>query len=113
MIANAASFVLPILTPANLLVFWDGMSPLGQWLLAFGMPSVLAIGVTCWVLRMVFKKDMVEAIEGTLVAGPLSEDGKLVVEGPGVMVAVLLVASAGIIASKAGVVQWQNVSFPS
>ncbi|HEY5213591.1 MAG TPA: SLC13 family permease, partial [Acidobacteriaceae bacterium] len=34
MIANAASFVLPISNPANLVVFRTGMPPLGQWLLA-------------------------------------------------------------------------------
>jgi arsenical pump membrane protein len=31
LIANAASFVLPISNPANLVVFHKGMPPLGQW----------------------------------------------------------------------------------
>ncbi len=34
LIANAASFVLPISNPANLVVFHQGMPPLGQWLLS-------------------------------------------------------------------------------
>ena len=41
LIANAASFVLPISNPANLVVFHGGaMPPLGQWLLSFGVPSI-------------------------------------------------------------------------
>ena len=43
LIANAASFVLPISNPANLVVFHQGMPPLGQWLLSFGVPSLLSI----------------------------------------------------------------------
>ncbi len=35
MIANAASFVLPISNPANLVVFRQGMPPLGRWLDCF------------------------------------------------------------------------------
>ena len=52
LIANAASFVLPISNPANLVVFHSGgMPPLGQWLLFFGIPSVLSIATTYAVLR--------------------------------------------------------------
>jgi arsenical pump membrane protein len=45
-VANAASFVLPISNPSNLLVFAGRMPALGTWLAAFGLPSVLAIAVT-------------------------------------------------------------------
>ena len=38
LIANAASFVLPISNPANLVVFRSGMPPLGRWLLSFLVP---------------------------------------------------------------------------
>src|SRR4029077_17244907 len=38
-IANAASFVLPISNPANLVVFQGAMPPLENWMLAFGVPS--------------------------------------------------------------------------
>ncbi|MES2221717.1 MAG: arsenic transporter [Acidobacteriota bacterium] len=45
-IANAASFVLPISNPANLVVF-DGQLPaLGEWLRIFLFPSVAAIAMT-------------------------------------------------------------------
>ncbi|GEP00343.1 arsenic transporter [Methylobacterium haplocladii] len=51
-IANAASFVLPISNPANLVVFADHMPPLTRWLAMFALPSVLAIGATYAVLRL-------------------------------------------------------------
>src|SRR6202165_412472 len=49
-IANAASFVLPISNPANLVIFRNHMPPL-QWLGRFALPSVLSIAVTYAVLR--------------------------------------------------------------
>ena len=94
MIANAASFVLPISNPANLVVFREGMPPLGRWLVAFGVPSILSIGVTYWALRLIFKEEMTVAIEETVAAEPLSANGKLVVSGLVGTVAVLLTASA-------------------
>src|SRR5206468_1557555 len=42
-IANAASFVLPISNPANLVLYAGNMPPLGKWLLTFGLPSVASI----------------------------------------------------------------------
>ena len=51
LVANAASFVLPISNPANLVVFASHMPPLGQWLMRFGIASILSIVVTFLVLR--------------------------------------------------------------
>ncbi|MEH3117286.1 MAG: arsenic transporter [Methylorubrum populi] len=51
-IANAASFVLPISNPANLVVFAEHMPPLGRWLATFTLPSVLAIVATYVALRL-------------------------------------------------------------
>src|SRR5580700_8790049 len=45
-IANAASFVLPISNPANLVVFHNQMPPLGSWLLSFAVPCLLSIATT-------------------------------------------------------------------
>lgn len=46
-IANAASFVLPISNPANLVIFGNGdMPPLSLWLAIFTLPSIAAIVVT-------------------------------------------------------------------
>src|SRR6202789_4295243 len=58
LIANAASFVLPISNPANLVVFDGAMPPLGRWLLSFGLPSVLAILTTYFALRWLFRRDL-------------------------------------------------------
>jgi arsenical pump membrane protein len=51
-IANAASFVLPISNPANLVVYATHMPPLMQWLARFALPSALAILATYLVLRL-------------------------------------------------------------
>src|SRR6202161_2481251 len=61
-IANAASFLLPISNPANLVVFHSQMPPLGQWLLSFGVPSVLSIGTTLVVLLWVYRRELCERI---------------------------------------------------
>ena len=69
-IANAASFVLPISNPANLVVFHTDMPPLGRWLLLFGVPSVLSIVVTYIVIRWIFRKQLCGRIECTRGAVP-------------------------------------------
>ena len=51
-IANAASFVLPISNPANLVIYGDHMPPLLQWLPRYLLPSVLSITATYLVLRL-------------------------------------------------------------
>jgi arsenical pump membrane protein len=94
MIANAASFVLPISNPANLVVFHTNMPPLGRWLLSFGLPSIVSIAATYLVLRLVFRKELAAGTEEDDGAMPLSANGKIVVGGIASMVAVLLAASA-------------------
>ena len=104
MIANAASFVLPISNPANLVVFRLQMPPLGRWLLSFGLPSMLSIAATYVILRLVFRKELTGGIgeDDTakplslkpLSAQPLSMPGKIVLAGIAFMVAVLLTASS-------------------
>ncbi len=51
-IANAASFVLPISNPANLVVFGAQMPPMSEWLRYFAVPSVAAILATYVALRL-------------------------------------------------------------
>ncbi|MGN6764750.1 MAG: arsenic transporter [Rhizobiaceae bacterium] len=50
-IANAASFVLPISNPANLVVYSSHMPPLFEWLPLFALPSLAAIVATYGMLR--------------------------------------------------------------
>ena len=94
MIANAASFVLPISNPANLVVFRLQMPPLGRWLLSFGLPSILSIAATYLVLRFVFRRELAANTGEADAAGPLSTNGKIVLGGIACVVAVLLTASA-------------------
>lgn len=94
LIANAASFVLPISNPANLVVFHGGgMPPLGLWLLSFGVPSVLSIAATYVVMRLLYRKDLHAELEGEVEENQLNGEGKLVLAGLAVMIVVLLVAS--------------------
>lgn len=94
LIANAASFVLPISNPANLVVFHGGaMPPLGRWLLSFSVPSILSIAATYGVMWLYFRKELAKPIEQTAEAAPLNTEGKLVFAGVALMVVVLLVAS--------------------
>src|SRR6202522_2234605 len=93
-IANAASFVLPISNPANLVVFHTGMPPLGRWLSDFGVPSLLSILMTFVVMRLLFRSELCKSIECEVEDAMLSRNGKLVLVGLGLMVTVLLTASA-------------------
>lgn len=95
LIANAASFVLPISNPANLVVFHGGtMPPLGRWLLAFGLPSLLSIAATYAVLRFLFRKDLCGTFNEEPEAQPLKPEGKLVLAGLAMMIVTLLVTLA-------------------
>jgi arsenical pump membrane protein len=93
-IANAASFLLPISNPANLVVFHNQMPPLDRWLLSYGVPSLLSIAATFVVMRWLFRKELCAAIEGEVEAKPLRSEGLLVLCGLAAMVAVLLAASS-------------------
>lgn len=94
MIANAASFVLPISNPANLVVFRTQMPPLLHWMVSFGVPSLLSIVSTYFVLRWCFRRELREAITESGDRTHLSRQGKLVLAGIVGVVVVLLIASA-------------------
>jgi arsenical pump membrane protein len=74
-IANAASFVLPISNPANLVVYGKDLPPLGPWLRTFLLPSVISIAATYLALRAIVRKD----IHGRVKDG--SERARLTSEG--------------------------------
>lgn len=94
LIANAASFVLPISNPANLVVFYGAMPPLGQWLMAFCIPSVLSILATYVVMRRIFREELRAIVGNSVEHHALNSNGKIVLGSLGVMIAVLLAASA-------------------
>lgn len=51
MVANAASFILPISNPANLVLYGNHTPTLLQWLSRFALPSLLAVAATYASLR--------------------------------------------------------------
>ena len=94
LIANAASFVLPISNPANLVVFRTRMPPLAHWLAAYTLPSFLSIAATYLVLRWYFRRDLVGAVDDGDGIGRLNPAGKLVFIGIWIVAGILLAASA-------------------
>ena len=93
-IANAASFVLPISNPANLVIYGSHMPPLGHWLGQYGLPSILAIGITFWVLRWTQRRALKQQIEAAITIQGLSPGGKTALWGIAMAAVVLLVCSA-------------------
>ena len=93
-IANAASFVLPISNPANLVVFGEHMPPLLAWLGRFGLPSIAAIVVTWGLLVLVFRADLAGAVEDESHVPRLSGTGRLAAVGIVGVVLAMLAASA-------------------
>lgn len=93
-IANAASFVLPISNPANLVIFGTDMPPLRQWLAQFAVPSALAIAATFAAHRVLQRG----ALRGTIDAGipvpALSRSGATTGYGIAAVAVALLVASS-------------------
>ncbi len=61
-IANAASFVLPISNPANLILYASHMPPLLQWLPTYLLPSALSIVATYLALRWTQRNALVRPI---------------------------------------------------
>ena len=94
LIANAASFVLPISNPANLVVFGDKLPALGPWIVRFMLPSLLSIGVTCAALMWLSRRDLAEPIHPDAEVPPLSPTGRLAAGGVVLTALVLLVSSA-------------------
>ena len=93
-IANAASFVLPISNPANLVIFRDHMPTLMHWLGRFAIPSVLSIVATYSVLRFMQRDALTQPIEADVDVPALSGAGKATGLGIIVMAVVMLAASA-------------------
>ncbi len=108
-IANAASFVLPISNPANLVLHGSHMPALLPWLGAFLLPSVAAILATLAVLLLVERRWLGEPIEREIPRPALSAAARtaaagLVVTGVALLVASALDASLGAPTAACGVV---------
>lgn len=94
-IANAASFVLPISNPANLVVFGTRMPHLLDWLRQFTLPSIAAILLTYGALWLTQRHALNEETIRSDVEPPhLSREGQLAALGIAAIALVLLTASA-------------------
>ena len=93
-IANAASFVLPISNPANLVVFGEQMPPLSQWLRTFTLPSIAAIAATYLALRWTQRRALEAPVAEAGAIAPLPIGGMLALIGIAMTAVVLLAASA-------------------
>jgi arsenical pump membrane protein len=92
-IANAASFVLPISNPANLVVFGAAMPPLVLWMTHFALPSVASIALTFVVLRLVLRRQLQGALNAAPAPSHLTTGGALAALGIAATAVVLIAAS--------------------
>ena len=93
-IANAASFLLPISNPANLVVFASQLPPLPVWLVSFLAPSVLAIVATFLVLRASQRRALRAPFESSVPLPPLTRGARLAALGIVLTAVALLWASS-------------------
>ncbi len=93
-IANAASFVLPISNPANLVIYGSHMPPLLEWLPRYGLASVASIVVTFLVLRWTQRRELRQPVAVDVPVPILSSSGKTAAAGIAVTGVVLLACSA-------------------
>jgi arsenical pump membrane protein len=94
-IANAASFVLPISNPANLVVYGGGHMPsLATWLSQFGLASAASILLTFVVLRLTQRADLGREISRDVKVPTLSRGGRVTAGGIVLTALLLLIASS-------------------
>ena len=93
-IANAASFMLPISNPANLVIYGSHMPPLLHWLQHYAWPSALSILATYVVLRWTQRGSLRQEISADIAVPELSTGGKMAALGIIATAGVLLASSA-------------------
>jgi arsenical pump membrane protein len=93
-VANAASFVLPISNPANLVIYGSHMPPLLHWLPLYALPSALSIAATYVMLRLAERRGLREPVASDIAPPMLSLGGKMAAFGIAVTAVALVTASA-------------------
>jgi arsenical pump membrane protein len=93
-IANAASFVLPISNPANLVIYGGHMPALPRWLAHYLLPSLVSIVVTFAILRWTQRDNLKQPIATNVPVPALPRGGKTAALGIAATAALLLLASA-------------------
>ena len=93
-IANAASFVLPISNPANLVIYGAHMPSLLEWLPRYALPSVLSIVATYTALRWTQRQSLRQKLTTEIAVAPLSSGAMAAAYGIVATAVTLLAASA-------------------
>jgi arsenical pump membrane protein len=93
-VANAASFVLPISNPANLVVYGSHVPALMDWLPRYLLPSVLATVATYVMLRWTQRADLRQPLAAAMPLPALSDGGKAAALGIAATAVVLMASSA-------------------
>ncbi len=114
-VANAASFVLPISNPANLVVFGDRMPALLPWLREFGVASVIAIVCTYGLLHLSQRRQLAAGVSHRVSPPSLPAGGRIVAGAIAATAIALLIASTsgwrlGLPTCIAGCSAWLIVS---
>lgn len=93
-VANAASFVLPISNPANIVIYGKKLPPLFLWLRQYIIPSVVSVIVTYVCLYYNQRKQLKAKIESHIIIPGLSAEAKLAGWGILLSAIILLICSA-------------------
>jgi arsenical pump membrane protein len=93
LVANAASFVLPISNPANLVIYGSHIPPLLQWLPRYAAPSIASILITYAILRWTQRHELRGTVSTEIDRRPLTTPGKCAAVGIGLTAIALLTAS--------------------
>ncbi len=93
-VANAASFVLPISNPANLVLYGNHVPPLSAWLGRFLLPAALSVAATLLALVLVERRCLSGRIEAGIPQPRLASGGRTALAGLILTALVLLGASA-------------------
>lgn len=93
-IANAASFILPISNPANLVIYGSHMPTLATWLSTYLLPSFFAVTITFLMLLLTQLKYLREPIGTDISIQPLQKGGRIAMAGIILTSIILIIASA-------------------
>ncbi len=93
-IANAASFVLPISNPANIVLYGDHTPALTKWLASFALPCLASIAATYVGLYLLEARHLEDRCECDVDAPALTPGAWTALLGLGATAVVLLVVSA-------------------
>ncbi len=93
-VANAASFVLPISNPANIVLYGDHTPPLGRWLASFALPSLASIVATYVALRWTEGRRLEPTCEADVPAERTTPGARIALAGIATTAVALSIVSA-------------------